>query len=165
MPQPITRTWELMFSIPHWILNFFHIEGRLIIRIEITISAHNREDFYNIVYCEMPFAQYSCNPLPHHVEELRIVLGYLWPNHFYQVEEEEIICTLSRVSIATGVTASGHSTWFNTPSPPSSPQPIIPPNHFISGLHIPSTSLSQSRATKFNRPPFPADLTVKKVFA
>ena len=67
---------------PHWILNFFHIERGLIIRIEITILADNREAFYNIFYCEMSFAQYSCIPFPHHVEELRIVLGYLWPNHF-----------------------------------------------------------------------------------
>ena len=56
---------------------------------------------------------------PHPIEYLKIVFGYLWTNHFYQVPEEELPHALSRVSLATGVTASG----FTTPvDPPSSPE-------------------------------------------
>ena len=45
--------------------------------------------------------------------------GYLWPNPYYQIPEEETARTPSRVSLATGVTASEHST-INPPSPPES---------------------------------------------
>ena len=129
MPHPITRTWELMCPIPHWILNFFHIEGGLIIRIKVTISAHNPEEFYNTFCCEISFAQYSHLPFPHHIEESEIVFGYLWPNPYYQEELENIIHALSRVSLATGVTASVSSTWLNSPSPPSSLElAVLPPS-------------------------------------
>ena len=47
---------------------------------------------------------------PHQIEELRIVLGYQWPNLYYQIEEDLIVCTPSRGSSATGVTASGTTT-------------------------------------------------------
>ena len=55
---------------------------------------------------------------------MRIVLRYLWPNHFYQVNEEDIIHTPSRVSLATGVTAEEFPTHINTPSPSPSPEPL-----------------------------------------
>ena len=59
--------------------------------------------------------------IPHLIENLRIVFGYLWPNNYYQVPEEETACTLSRVSLATGVTASRET----TPVDPSSyPEPL-----------------------------------------
>ena len=49
---------------------------------------------------------------PHQIKELKIVLEYLWPNLYYQVNEEEIIHVLSRVSLATGVTASEDLTYW-----------------------------------------------------
>ena len=132
LPQPITRTWEFTIPLPHWIPAFFHIDGGLVARIEITILAHQTTDFYNTFCLEISVTQYSRILFPHWVEELRIVLGYLWHNHFYQVREEEIIHTPSRVSLSTGVTASENSTCIPTPSPPSSLEPIVPPNHFTS---------------------------------
>ena len=74
------------------------------------------------------------------MKESRIVLGYLWRNPYYQVEEEEIICAPSRVSLATGVTASEGSIYANTPSLPSTPEILpqmelpVPPNYVTLGL-------------------------------
>ena len=171
MPHPITRTWEFSISIPHLILALFHIKGGLIIKFEVTILAHQTEDFYNTFCIEISFGQYLNSLYLHQIEEWRIVLGYLWPNCYYQVVEEEIICVPSRVSLATGITASGDSTYTDTPPLPSIseilPQAVlsVPPNHFTSGLWVPSELLSQSRLLNFNWPPFAADLTVDQVLA
>ena len=157
MPHPTAITWKFSIPIPHWILAFLYIEGGLIIKFKVTISAHQTTDFYNTWIL-----------FPHHGEESRIVLGYLWPNCFYQ---EEIIYASSRVSLSTGVIASEYPTHLNTPPLPSPPE-ILPqvellvsPNHFTSGLQIPSDSPSLSRLTNFNQPPFAADLTVDQVLA
>ena len=165
VPQPITRTWEFSIPIPHWILAFLHIEGGLIIKFEVTISAHQTNNFYNTCCVEISFDWYLNILYLQQVKESRIVLGYLWPNHFYQVEEE-ITHALSRVSLATWVTASENSTYTDTPSLPSTPdihpqaELPVPPNHFTLGLQVPSKSSSQLRLTNFNWPPFTADLTV-----
>ena len=47
MPQPITQTWELTIPIPHWILNFFHIEEGLLITFEVHILAHREAEEHN----------------------------------------------------------------------------------------------------------------------
>ena len=60
---------------------------------------------------------------PHLIEELRIVLGYQWPNPYYQIEEDLIVHTPSRGSSATGVTASGTTT------------PVDPSEEEVEGLH------------------------------
>ena len=139
LPQPITRTWEFFIPIPHWILAFFHIEGGLIIKFEVKITADQTEDFYNTFCIEISFGQYFNILYPHQIEESRIALRCLWPNHYYQVEEE-IIHTPSRVSLTTGVTASEDSTYADTPSLPSTPKILpqvelpIPPNCFTLGL-------------------------------
>ena len=84
---------------------------------------------------------------PHPIKELRIVLGYLWPNPYYQIPEEEILHAPSRVSLATEVTASEYSTYTNTPSLPSTLEILpqleqpVPINHFTAGLRIPSELL------------------------
>ena len=56
----------------------------------------------------------------HPIENSRIVFGYLWPNPYYQIPEETPH-TLSRVSLATGVTASREPTLVD---PSSSPEPL-----------------------------------------
>ena len=119
MPHPITRTWELTIPIPHWISAIFHIRGGLLITFEVTISAHWTEEIHNTFAIEITFRQYTNILFTHPIEESRIVLGYLWPNPYDQIEEEDIIHTPSRGSIATGVTASEGSTYANTPSLPS----------------------------------------------
>ena len=48
MPHPISQTWELTISIPHWILAFFHIEGGLLITFEVTVSAHQTLESYTV---------------------------------------------------------------------------------------------------------------------
>ena len=69
------------------------------------------------------------------------------------------------------VTASEDSTYTDTPSLPSTPEILpqaelpVPPNHFTSGLWVPSELSSQSQPTNFNRPPLAADLTVDQLFA
>ena len=47
---------------------------------------------------------------PHQIEELRIILGYQWPNLYYWIKEDLVVHTPSRGSSATGVTASGTTT-------------------------------------------------------
>ena len=152
LPQQITRTWEFTITIPHWITAFFHIERGLLITFKVTILAHQMEDFYNTFCIEISLRCFKGVLYPHIVESLRIVLGYLWPNPYYQVEEEEIICALSRVSLNTGVTSEDNSTYADTPSLPSTPEILpqvelpVPPNHFTSGLQVPSELPSQSIA-------------------
>ena len=164
-------------------LAFFHIEGWLIIKFEVTITAHQTQYFYNTFCISISFSQYLNILYPHQIKESRIVLRYLWVNHYYQVEEEEIIYTPSRVSLAIGVTVSDKSTYANTPSLPSTPEilpqvelPILP-NHFTSGLWVPTELASQSRLIDitqsylewvescWNQPPFAADLILDQVLA
>ena len=59
------------------------------------------------------------------IENSRIVFRYLWPNWYYQIPEEETAHALSRVSLATGVTASENPTPVNTPSPTESLHKIM----------------------------------------
>ena len=79
---------------------------------------------------------------------------------------------LSRVSLATGVTASEDSTYTNTPCLLSTPEILsqselpIPPNHFTLGLCVPSgSSASSSRLVNFNHPPLAGHLTPDQVLA
>ena len=105
LPYPITQTWEFSIPIPHWILHFFHIEGGLLITINVTISAHRETEENNSFILEVTFRQRSERSLPPHtIEELTIVFRYLWPNQYYKIEEDLIICTPSRGSSSTGST-------------------------------------------------------------
>ena len=124
LPHPISQTWELTIPIPHWILAFFHIKGGLLITFEVTISAHQTAELNNTFSVEIIFRWHQNIQYLHPIEDSRIILGYLWPNPYYHIEEEDIICAPSRVSLATGVTASEYSTCVHTPSPPSSPEPL-----------------------------------------
>ena len=171
VPHPITRTCKFSIPILHWILAFFHIEGGLIIKFKVTISAHQTEYFFNTFCIEISFGWYLNILYPHQIEESRIVLGYFWPSPYYQVNKEEIICAPSIVSITTGVTASEGSMYANTPSLPSTPE-ILPqaelpvlPNYFTLGLQVQSELASLLWPINFNRPPFAADLTVDQVLA
>ena len=161
MPPHITRTWEVTLPIPHWILQFFHIKGGLIIRIKTSISAHRTEEEFNSFSIEVFFRKYISIPFPHQIEELRIVFGYLWPNQFYQEDPERADHTPSRVSLVTGVTTSEDSTQLNTPSP--SLEPSIP-NYINSEQQVPESSSTQSRPQNFNWSPFAGNLTVDQVF-
>ena len=175
MPHPISQTWELTIPIPHWILAFFHIEARLLITFKVTISTHQTQESYNTFTVVITFRQYTNILFAHLIEESRIVLGYLWPNPYYQIDKEEIIHMLSRVSLATGVTASEGSTYTNTPSLPSTPDILpqselpVPPNHFTSGFRVPPVLPTQSgstrSATTWTPRPIAADLTVDQLLA
>ena len=116
LPQPITQAWELTIPIPGWILAFFHIERGLLITLEITISAHQEAEEENSFTIKIFFRRVIEGTLiPQAIEESRIVFGYLWPNPYYQ-RLEETAHTPSRVSLATGVTASGFSSPELSPS-------------------------------------------------
>ena len=67
--------------------------------------------------------------IPQTIEDLRIVFGYLWRNPYYQTPEEETAHAPSRVSLATGVTATGFSSPEPSPSPPEELRevPLPPP--------------------------------------
>ena len=66
---------------------------------------------------------------PHPIEDSRIVFGYLWPNLYYQIEEDLVVCTSSRGSIVTGVTTSGTTTLVDLPSPPEELHKVpLPPD-------------------------------------
>ena len=172
MPQPISQTWEFSIPIPHWILAFFHIEGVLIIVFEVTISAYQSEDYFNIFNLEISCRLHLDTLYPEQIEQSKIVLGYLWPNPYYQVDEEEIIWAPSRVSLASGVTTSESSTYTNSPEPPQAELPI-PPNHFTLGLWILSELplllsnqvYQEQVANHFNWPPLAGLLTPDEVLA
>ena len=119
MPYPITQSWEFTIPIPHWILHFFHIEGGVLITINFTISAHREAEEFNSFILKTIFRWRTEGSLPPHlIEEVRIIFGYLWPNPYYQIEEDLIICTPSRSSIVTGVTTSGMTILVDPLSPP-----------------------------------------------
>ena len=113
------QTWEFTIPIPHWILHFFHIEGGLLITINVTISTHRETEEFNSIVLETIFRWSTEGSLPPHpIEKGRIIFGYLWPNLYYQIEEDLIVHTPSRSSIVTGVTTSGTTTPVDPPSPP-----------------------------------------------
>ena len=136
MPTPITRTWEFTIPIPHWILHFFHIEGGLLITFQLTILAHQTEEEFNSFTIGIVFRRRTEMSLPPHlIKDSRIVFGYLWPNLYYQIEEDLIVHTLSRSSIVTGVNMSGATTLVDLLSPlqelhkvplPPDPLPELP---------------------------------------
>ena len=99
--------------LPYWRRTFNHIQSHYLgtsinnmFTVEIIFRWHQ-----NILYL-------------HPIKVLRIILGYLWPNTFYKIDEEEILYAPSRVSLATGVTASEYPMQLNTPSLPSTPEPL-----------------------------------------
>ena len=103
------------------------------ITFHITISAHQEAEEYNSFTLETVFRHRVEGSLPPHaIKDSRIVFGYLWPNPYYQIEEDLIIHTPSRSSIVTGVTTSGTTTPVNLPSPPQElhkvplPPPTLP---------------------------------------
>ena len=132
LPYPITQSWEFTIPIPHWILHFFHIEEGLLITFHITISAHRTAEEFNSFAIGIFFRQRSERSIPPHLmEDSRIVFGYLWPNLYYQIEEDLIVWTPSRGSIVTGVTTSGTTTPVDLLSPKYM---IFEPPHQV---HIP----------------------------
>ena len=136
LPHPITQSWEFTIPIPHWILLFFHIEGGLLITFQLTISAHQTAEEFNSFIVGIVFRQRTERSIPPHpIEDSRIVFGYLWPNLYYQIEEDLIVHTPSRGSIVKGVTTSGTTTPVDPPSPteelhkvplPPDPLPELP---------------------------------------
>ena len=88
------------------------------------------------------------------IEDLGIVLGYQWPNLYYQIEEDLIVCTPSRGSSATGVTASGTNTPVDPPSEeeeeelheiplPPDPLPELPGLPSVSSINRRTAELRQ----------------------
>ena len=143
---------------------FFHIEGGLLITFEVTILAHQTAEIHNTFAVEIIFRWHLNILYPHPIEESRIVLVYLWPNHYYQVDEEEVIHTLSRVSLDTGVTSSEGSTYIPpSPSPPLI-ESLVQPNHSASELPIPQQQSELSTSSNIPRL-IDADLTVELVLA
>ena len=81
----------------------------------------------------------------------------------------------SRVSLATGVTASENSTYANTPSLPSTLDILpqlelpVPPNYFTLRLRVPTENqiaLTSTGPTQLQRPsPIAADLSVDQLLA
>ena len=102
MPPHTTRTWEVTLPLPHWILNFFHVEEGLIIHIEVSIAAHGTEDQLNYFGIEIFFRRYLATDSPREFEESHLCFGYLWPNPDYLEEGQEPACTPSHISLATG---------------------------------------------------------------
>ena len=81
------------------------------ITFHITISAHRTAEEFNSFAVGIFLRRRSERSLPpHQIKESRIVLGYQWPNLYYQIGEDLIVRTPSRGSSTTGVTASGTTT-------------------------------------------------------
>ena len=87
------------------------------ITFHITILAHRTAEEFNSFTIGIFFRRRSERSLPpHQIEESRIVLGYQWPNLYYQIEEDLIVHTPSRSSSVTGVRTSGTTTLVDPPS-------------------------------------------------
>ena len=100
----------------------------MLITFEITISAHREIEEFNSFILKIIFrCRFEGSLPPHPVEDSRIVLGYLWPNPYYQIEEELIVHTPSRSSIVTGVTTSGTTTLVDPPLPPQELHKVLLP--------------------------------------
>ena len=154
LPTPITWSWEFTIPIPHWILHFFHIEEGLLITFHITILAHRTEEEFNSFAVRIFFRRRSERSLPpHQIKESRIVLGYQWPNLYYQIEEDLIVHTPSGGSSVTGVRTSGTTTPVDLPSEeeeelheiplPSDPLPELPGLPSISDINRRTAELRQ----------------------
>ena len=100
------------------------------ITFQVTILAHRQVEEYNSFTIGIVFRWRTERSLPPHpIEDSRIVSGYLWPNTYYQIEEDLIVCTPSRSSIVTGVTTSGTTTPVDLPSPPQKLHEVpLPPS-------------------------------------
>ena len=87
------------------------------ITFHITISAHRTAEEFNSFAVGIFFIRCTEGSLtPHRIEESRIVLGYQWPNLYYQIAEDLIVRTPSRSSSVTGVRTSGTTTPIDPPS-------------------------------------------------
>ena len=126
------------------------------ITFNITISVHRTAEEFNSFAVGIFFRRRSERSLPPHlIEESRIVLGYQWPNLYYQIEEDLIVHTLSRGSSVTGVTTSGTTTPVDLPSEeeeeeklheiplPPDPLPKIPGLPSISDINHRTAELRQ----------------------
>ena len=125
------------------------------ITFHITILAHRTEEEFNSFAVRIFFRRRTEGSLPpHRIEESRIVLGYQWPNLYYQIEEDLIVHTTSRGSSATGVTASGTTTPVDLPSEeeveelheiplPPEPLPEIPRLPSVSDINRRTEELHQ----------------------
>ena len=90
---------------------------RIVDQFHITISAYRTEENFNSFVVRIFFQRRSERSLPPHlIEESRIVLGFQWPNDYYQIEENLIVRTPSRSSSITGVRTSGTTTPVDPPS-------------------------------------------------
>ena len=80
-------------------------------------------------------------------------MGYQWPNLYYQIEEDLVVCTLSRSSSVTGENTSGTTTLVDPPSEeeellheiplPPDPLPEIPGLPSISEINCRTVELHQ----------------------
>ena len=134
LPPPITRTWEIRFPIPDWLLSFFHIPHGLITVVEIYISAYkvNREE--NTLFFEIAFLRPEDNVWPHRVKQIIFMVTFSWPNPFYQEDPSRAACASSRVlivsnrSFGTTENVEGSISLVPSSNPPGyptlSPQPL-----------------------------------------
>ena len=125
------------------------------ITFHITISAHRTEEEYNSFAVGIFFrCRIEGSLPPHRIEESRIVLGYQWPNLYYQIEEDLVFHTPSRGSSATGVTASRTTTLVDPSSEeeveelheiplPPEPLPEIPGLPSVSNINRRTEELRQ----------------------
>ena len=65
--------------------------------------------------------------IPLTIENSSIVLGYLWPNPYYQIPETETTRAPSRVSLEQGELPTGFSSPALSPSPSEELQEVPPP--------------------------------------
>ena len=100
------------------------------ITFQLTILAHRMVEEFNSFTIGIIFKQRTERSIPPHlIEDSRIVFGYLWPNLYYQIEEDLIVHTPSRGSSVTGVTTSGTTTPVDPPSPPEELHKVpLPPD-------------------------------------
>ena len=149
LPTPITQSWVFTIPIPFWITRAFHIEEGLLITFQITISLHRTGEEFNSFTIGVVFRRRTERSLPpSFIEESRITFGYLWPNLYYQIQEDLIVRTADRSSIVTGVTTSRTTTLVDPSTPPEELHKVpLPPNPLPEIEGIPGISEFNQRVT------------------
>ena len=101
------RTLEIGFSLPDWLLDYFHIPHGLIIVIEIHILVHNIQREDNSFIFKVAFTRHKETPQPHRVEDIIFTVAFSWPNSLYQ--EFRAVHAPSHVTIASDETFNSNN--------------------------------------------------------
>ena len=116
------------------------------ITFKVTISTHRENEDFNSFIIKVKFRWQSERSLPPRtIEESEIVFGYLWPNLYYEIDENLIVHTPSEGSSHTGSL---------TPVDPETPElhkVQLPPSPIPEILALPGIAEFDRRTEELHR--------------